>query len=464
LLVALVTCVLELGVVYVWKRASPSVEETFWPVAISTLVFSYFGLSQALFPALDGTQFLALGILCSLAAGLSCAIGIQKWQPLEGALFWAMVALVLAPLVQVTLTSATAMAAEAGERPDVVVLFVDGYAGSDWLEEIFSFDNHEFEEGLRGLGFDVVPNAVSSYSMTYASIASVLDLEYVVAEGSTVDSRLRAALYRRLSDDNKFVAALKDLGYHYTHIESGWGGTSCGPAVDTCVRSQWLDESTWYYLQRTAVAQMMREWKGHAFSQGGLHSLKALATVPTSPQRPDLVVSHVLLPHPPFFVDEGCRFRFDPRLDGLNVMAPYLGGTDIATVRLEAYVQQVECVNRALIHGIGALAADTVVVIIGDHGSDAQGQLVERVEEWDSRQVSERLHTILAVRGCGGETPTATINSLRYLLACLRNEPYSPLKVRTFLVPVEENHPGDHVIEVGLPDSETRTDLPYLTR
>jgi hypothetical protein len=321
------------------------------------------------------------------------------------------------------LSSSPAVARAVPRQRDVVVLFLDGYAGDDSLQELYEFDNSSFVSQLERKGFDVMPDAKASYSMTYASVASILDMDFAVEAGFAPDRELRPTLYRLMQGDNAFVESARSLGYEYIHVESGWGGTSCGPAVDTCIRAPFLEDTTWTFLQRTFVGPLMPIWFGHSFAHDALDRVDKLNDLRLDDQVSELVVAHLLIPHPPLFLDGA---------------------------RLEAYTDQISCVNRAVLETVGNPGIDgAIVALVGDHGTDAQGQLVTQVSEWDDSMISERMHTFMAVRGCDGDMPSSNINILRFVSSCAFDQPLEMLPARQFLVPVTENHPADSIIEVS---------------
>ena len=421
-------------------------------VAVGILVFTYFGFLEPLVPSYSPLEFLVLGVLFSVACALTTVSLVTRWAVLSNAIFWAVAAMVIMPLVLLAFRARPAGATMATGLPDVVVVFVDGYAGSETLNEIFGYTNKPFISALRRLRFDVVSDARASYSMTYASLAGVLEMRYVVEAGPLSDQTLRPGVYRLMQGDNSFVSSMADAGYRYIHVESGWGGTRCGSAPDHCIAAPFLEETVWSYSQRTALGPMMRVWYGHAFLVDGLDRLEALGKLEMDPTVPELVVAHILLPHPPLLLDSSCDHSYEPNL------AFMIGGhpndaVELKAMRRSAYLEQLECVNSRLLEVLeGSEFEESVVVIMGDHGSDSQGQLVTPVANWTDSMIKERMSTITAIRGCGdGATPETTINTLRFVQHCVFGSPYEALRERRFLVPVAANHPEDNVIEISVP-------------
>ena len=71
---------------------------------------------------------------------------------------------------------------------DVVIVLLDGYAGNPVLEEFFGYDNSIFTNQLARDGFDIDAEARAPYPSTQLSVASVIQMDYVLGEGILSDS------------------------------------------------------------------------------------------------------------------------------------------------------------------------------------------------------------------------------------------------------------------------------------
>lgn len=439
--------VFSIGVLLLWaftKRGWPG-DRCAPAIAGGVVAFTYVGLLQAkldLSP-LMGTAF---GLMFTVAGVLTIMLATRRWQRFDAIVLAALSAAVASPILLALVNQPAS--AQTPVESDVVILILDGYAGSGTMEAIYGRDNSGFEAALAASDFSLVPNAVVGYSMTYASIASLLEMDYVVDPGYTPDAILRPDLYSRMQGDNAFVRAALDRGYEYVHLESGWGGSQCGALVERCVRAPFLEETVWNFLQRTALSPMMEVWFGHSFPSNGVDRLQVLADLELDAAKSELVFAHILIPHPPLFVDDLCQVRYREELAGMNVGTPYFAEA-VSRQRRRAYAAQVECTNRMVMKVLeNPSFAGAMFVIVGDHGSDALGQLVTPVTDWSKTMIAERMTTLAAVRGCTGDPPVETINLFRWVANCAFELDLPLLTRRQFLVPVTENHPGDGVIEV----------------
>jgi hypothetical protein len=309
----------------------------------------------------------------------------------------------------------------ATDAPDVVLLIVDAYNRADTLAAEFSFDNQPFLQDLEELGFVVAPEARSNYGHTYASIATMLDLDYVyepgVIEGSD-HSRMRNAL----SGNPALFDTFRRAGYEIAQVSNAWQGSNCGSAVDVCHRQGLMERSLWSLGQVTILAPLLENALAHPFntlSQQHLESLPELINADRHMGVPRLTLAHVILPHPPFLLDQACS-RSDPAL-GRPFATPDVSSID---GRRELYVAQLQCTNRLLISSLQEVIArrpDTVVMLTADHGS-ATTRIAGAGQSWTDAGIEERMNILGAYRLPQCEEtvyPTITpVNGTRVITNC----------------------------------------------
>jgi hypothetical protein len=152
---------------------------------------------------------------------------------------------------------------------------------------------------------------------------------------------------------------------------------------------------------------------------------------------PDFVFVHVLAPHPPLLLDASCRVTYDRRLGGIN-MAVADAGPETTRVRLAAYANQTRCVDSFVRDlALAATGTDSLVFIVGDHGSDVMKQLSTVPDEWSEPQILERMSVFLAVKApprCEGVSSLVTVPLFRSLVACAGDLDLEPVEEKAFLV------------------------------
>jgi hypothetical protein len=393
----------------------------------------------------------AAALTAVLIAGAWCMGDRREFQFI--ALFMA-VALALAPLPSL----AGWYFGDAGESPvragsvqqlppsphNVYFIIVDGYARRDVLQSQFGYDldTSDFEQH----GLEVLNDARSGYSSTVASIASMLTMSKVGVEGERPTDRDRAWLHQIMGGDNPVVQSFTAAGYEYVHIESGWDGTRCGPAVDRCFSSGLVDEAFGALLENSAAAWFFKSRFGSAFTVNGLRALDDLQAVAgLSTDRPLFVFAHIPLPHPPMFLDGTCTLRYDADLGGPALGNQRLAGTALLEYRRAGYLRQIECVNHRLGEFLDAVPHDDLVIITADHGSDAAGQLSLQPNDWNADAVRERIGVFTAVRlpGCGAieEVPVVLPDLFRLAFACLTGVRPTGAHPEMYVYPVDSS-PG----------------------
>lgn len=326
-----------------------------------------------------------------------------------------------------------AMASEtaAAGSPDVLLLVLDGYARADWLAEEYNFDNGEFLGELESRGFAVAAAATPNYGYTYASVSTMLNLDYVFAPGEITaaeQEQMRAALTGAAG----MIPAFKEAGYEITYLENAWGGSQCGSAVDHCIRDGLLDRSLWTLSQMTILAPLadkMRPDAFHTVSVRHLNSLDDYVTEPSADGAPRLLFLHLLLPHSPLLLDADC---VDQDEDELTYWG--LGSAEVLAARRANYVEQMRCVNSKVVEAIDGLIAtnpQAIVMITGDHGPGSLLDVNRDLAQLSDEALAERMKTLSAYRlpGCEASfrVDLTPANGTRIITNCALNSGLEPL-------------------------------------
>ena len=335
----------------------------------------------------------------------------------------------------VTLSAPPDVGVALERTPDIVLIVADAYIGLDGLERYFDLIEPDWKKELDDRGFTVPEVAYSSYVTTQTSLPAILDIAYPIGAGPGITKATTRALYDRIGGDNRVFRILDSNGYAITMVESGWSGSACGVGIDTCVPSHFLDESTYFALRKTWVGRWMRERYGYSFTFGALNSMswlrENLGRI-THDSKPDLVVAHLEIPHPPFFLDADCGVDTAWARSGTTLQWP---GTDTG-FRKEAYLAQAACVD-GFVQGLTEYVGDdTFLLVAGDHGSDSRDQMVRHPSEWSEDAIRERLNVMFAYRdpaGCELAEPVLLANVFRDVFQCLGSTTIPSLEPRLFI-------------------------------
>ncbi|MGI9584787.1 MAG: sulfatase-like hydrolase/transferase [Acidimicrobiia bacterium] len=342
-------------------------------------------------------------------------------------------------------------------NPDVLMVLLDGYARDDVLQNDYGYDNSGFLGALSRSGFVVNPNTSANYTRTYASLGSVMDLDYPVPAGPISDET-NAELRMLLEQSGSLVNSFVERGYDITVAESAWYGSHCGPLVDHCWRESTTRSSAYYLSLLTPIAPVVQANVPHPFhttSWNQLLDLSASFTAAADRSNPQFMFVHLDLPHPPLNLDASCNLRYESWRHGLILAADADGQDQESIRRRAAYVEQTECVNATLMEELaGILAAfpDTSVLLFSDHGPDGRGQLRAQLHETTQEGLYERLGILSAARTpehCDGfESALTLVNVVRGFTGCVLSLELGPLPDHSFWVP-SQSSPAP-VVEVEL--------------
>ena len=324
-------------------------------------------------------------------------------------------------------------AIEMESQPDIFVVVLDGYPGSIAMEQDFGQVDSEFSTRLRNQGFQVPESSWSSYWTTSLSVASLLEMSHPVVEpgGAANEARLQEIL----GGDNLLVTLLKKEGYRIHMVESGWTLGGCGVKVDVCAPSHVFDDAMFLTVIDTVAGPALQSLWGYPFTVGSqrtmrwmLENARALSETPL----PDFVFAHVLVPHPPFFLDSECQTAVEHDRTGVNFLFPGVSVQD----REMFFLSQVDCVNGFLLDIVDMVQPDDVLVFVGDHGTDRRDQQTVPGEMWDEEAVVERMNVFTAARVpglCRVGDSLMLPELMRTVLACLGSIEHPEPARRMFL-------------------------------
>ena len=308
---------------------------------------------------------------------------------------------------------------EAGNRQvveDVVVVVIDGYPSLEFAHDKFGHVDDIAQE-LEKLGFIVAASAWTQHTDTSLALPSLLELRPVIDEiPDSWDNR--TSLIRIMRGDNWVSSTLQTAGFTYHHIESGWDASSCGPTVDRCIQSPWVDEVVWQLLRPSVVGDWLTYRLGTWSTNGGLNAAKSFADLAEQVLdngHSDYIFVHVLLPHPPFLLNHSCSI--DPSLVERYLSPAPLRSADVHQV----IAGQLECADRIIGNIASVVQHNTALLIVADHGTESLGQLGRAGYKWTNMEIAERMGVFMAYRfpPSGREPLDATnVEAMRALISC----------------------------------------------
>jgi hypothetical protein len=275
--------------------------------------------------------------------------------------------------------------------PNIYHIVLDGYGRADVLVKFFEFNNGEFIRKLNNQGFNVLDTSWANYSITQASLAATLNLDYL--NNLVKDQEVTRSIASQLIRNNRLVSILRELGYQYFHLGSIWEATLRNPNADRqypCTTFGLQNEflralisKSWLILLKGLGSSSIVECHRNNFI-----NLKRISESSDEIVDPFYVFSHIVLPHYPYVFDDRCQQKFDVELSNAFSLRSELWN-DRAS-----YLQQLQCVNKLVLNAVKKIVANdprSVIIIHSDHGPD--------IPHLDNKErISARLANFIAVK------------------------------------------------------------------
>jgi hypothetical protein len=257
-----------------------------------------------------------------------------------------------------------------GSLPDIYYIILDRYVRSDYLEEIFAFDNSGFISALESRGFYVAKKSRANYPYTIISLASSLNFTHMnelVARRSellTFSSSMTQPLLAAMIRESRAASFLQDHGYTTMAFYTGFRFTEIKNAdvyLEPPFAGVTVSEFQLGLLELTPLSAVpaIKRIRDDATRQRVLFPLEHIANAAVD-NVPTFAFAHILSPHDPYVF--GAHGEPTPSRKHY-AYEEYL----------EAYSNQVAHINgRALqlIDEIQAASSSPPIIIIqADHGT-----------------------------------------------------------------------------------------------
>jgi hypothetical protein len=272
--------------------------------------------------------------------------------------------------------------------PDVYYIILDSYTRADALAQEYGFDNSDFLDQLKEMGFYIADCSRSNYAMTSLCLASTLNLDYLDAlvPGLAPFTSDRTPVYE-LARHSLVWEEFRKIGYTRVAFETGFWQTSFDDAdVYYEVRYSTLSAFEVMLLRTTAAKIILDgqilagttrtgggafEYQGHILrEQYKLNTLEMIARV----RSPKFVFIHIIIPHDPFV------FKADGSIETDVSFYSDAGHPSDQEHYVQGYRQQVQYINDhilGILHNI--LTESTIppiIVMQGDHGVQEDRMLI----------------------------------------------------------------------------------------
>lgn len=196
------------------------------------------------------------------------------------------------------------------QPPDIYYIILDGYGRSDVLKNEYGYDNSDFLNSLKDLGFTVADCSLSNYAQTQISLASSLNFNYLDAlsdrfgAGSDDRTGLDTLIHQSAARQS-----LEKAGYKTVAFATGFLATELTDAdyfLGPGYSWEQLNEFE-SLLMETTLARLIQDGNRFGMQTSGserfrertlftLEKLDELSYI----QGPKFVFVHIVAPHPPY--------------------------------------------------------------------------------------------------------------------------------------------------------------------
>lgn len=259
--------------------------------------------------------------------------------------------------------------------PDIFFVVFDEYASSRSLATYLHFDNSALDSVLTQNGFFIADKSRSNYNSTPHSLASVLNLDYLQADLEGAFSDPKHMLQAQYAYKRSILPTLLHrLGYQVVNLGlmDFNNYPSAGPSyfdrdMDVVFTNEtlgsriywqiwWNFTNRWNWLKKSPA--QIEKWQQGAIQRNKDNLDGLINELKTQDTLPKFVLTHVMLPHHPFYLDRNGQSR--------NRDNDYRLPTD------SLYLEQVRYANT-WIKKIAETANQSfqrprVIIVAGDHG------------------------------------------------------------------------------------------------
>ncbi len=252
------------------------------------------------------------------------------------------------------------------EYPDIYYIILDEYAGSKILNDRFDYDNSEFTDYLYTNGFTVPLETQSNYFVSFLSLSSSLNMQYVnfYADEVGVDARDPRLSYN-LIHNNRTMQILESNGYSTISFDSNWGPTNAikianqnlcekSPAFNSELLTMVLSNSMLNPIYVDLLLPSDRERVLCIFSE--------IPEIQFESKKPIFVLAHIMLPHGPY--------AWGPNGEHKKIVS--LSVLDIEESK-KGYLDQLAFTNKMVQEMIEKIIDEKkrpkIIIIQSDHGT-----------------------------------------------------------------------------------------------
>jgi hypothetical protein len=195
--------------------------------------------------------------------------------------------------------------------PNIYFIILDCYASHDVMLKVFGYDNSDFLNKLKKLGFFIADKCYSNYPSTFCSIPATLNMNYS-NDKLWRNGSLSYGLSKYIIANNNVAWFLKNMGYKYYLNPSHWGLSQFSKNSDfdfgkgvnkyvnkLLIRATYLSGFTSIVLENTLIAPLWRKIQNSMVVYRVKSQLEYLKSF-SKEKGPFFIFSHIVCPHGPY--------------------------------------------------------------------------------------------------------------------------------------------------------------------
>jgi hypothetical protein len=257
------------------------------------------------------------------------------------------------------------------QKPDVYLLLFDEYPGFASLKDSFNFSNDSLHNYFTANSFKVLP-VFSNYDLTYFSMSSMLNMQYVKKDFNNLQLTQRDFQKRGVEINHASLFPIfKSIGYTIRNFSIF--DIDDQPAVS--VENSFLLAHSILLTDKILHNRLKRDlggslgnwipfWKNINFYQHDFDNKLAeellLKSAAENKATPEFVYTHFMMPHGPYYFDSlGNKNPFEK-------ISHYTMWTD-----KPLFVGYLKYINKRMINMINTIIShkpNAIIMVMGDHG------------------------------------------------------------------------------------------------
>lgn len=285
-------------------------------------------------------------------------------------------------------TTALIQACDSCSLPDIYLIVPDEYSSTLALKEVFDMDNSSMDSALVQRGFHLLPYSKSNYDITFFSMATMLNMDYLDFETAYKDDQ-KAQYLKCLEyiDKNRFVKELQGVGYQFVNLSpfniAGQASLAHDNFLPTNTKliadNTFLEDmkkETGISLWKKLIGQREQSYLSYKKSNQTIleHAFQEFEKATTQPK---FVYTHIFMPHFPFYYDSnGVEKPFDLVVKEYKERPSY------------AYLSYVLYTNKVLLDLIDKIQAQNsrpkIILLTSDHGYRRANEATGKIDKFSN--------------------------------------------------------------------------------